>query len=1113
MHHEVLLALLGHTGEFIVVDDGVFRVHPKVTFLSQAERRGVDRLVGLGAYYRALSSFVREVSDARDGIHGVGPAPGSGAQGVVPGLYLFALSDALQRVLDAYEAEVVRIEQEVIEDPALPVTHAYAQLRRYLQLFPALDALFYRVRMEGLAGGALVDVVEAATQSGVAFVQASMTCLAQSCRAVLLRQLECWCLHGVLMDPFGEFMVQRSDGADAKAESAAAAAAEWADLQAPLGFGHHATPEDEEAEWHSGFLMRLDALPLSLVTPSTAAKVLFIGKAVRALRRSTQNALPETSAAQLQDAAAPAPAPSPAPSPAQLPPGQRGAASLSRDLAAIAHARRLLSPPQDDAAAAAAAAFPGGSAGPASASGAQNAQSLLANSVQDIYRSVAQRLAGLVLLRGGLGAFVRGVRQLQLLGDGELWSQMLRESRALTSRAAEPRAVEELNRLLHRCLGAAGRENLAGVRLVVPPSGVRHFHGFFASASAPPPRFLASPAAASPAPFLRRQPLALAQVRLVGAAARAADPFEADAVPGLGLGPEPGAGAETALTLLPMDPQDTDSGASSAGAGGVWSREPLRVCDGFTSALRLRATRPAPSDGGGGGGWGFCFALQGDRAALLGDGSGGSGVELLEDLLAVHVRDAGGGVLRASVRVQRKGAGGVALCEGERSVRWAAAGGGLEALRLRAVVRYGLREGGAGRGPRRVLQLFLQQLREDVDGLALGDADAEICDAHSAPLLRDPLGDGAAPLLECEAALPGALRLDGGRAYCGVTCGSGRVPPRAERPAAAALATPHKVRGLGAQPRVELVAWGVEAARSLQALSSIPRGDVSDVGALRLRRLQPVPSEEAIEASEAWNGLEVRVPVGWPLVLVFSREARRAYERASAFLWRLKRTNWQLEGAWLTMLSARKEASKRLRRGEEATLPPLLDHLLRLRADMAYFVRALLYHVQVDVIEAEFKALEDAMRAADGFEALRKAHTKCWLNVQRRMYLNAPQINASMCRACECAQRFHLLLQSAEVDRSRAPAYDAVHGDALDINGQPIGGAAGRGGAQRTEETHVFEPGRVRRGAFLTIRREFEAECAYLFDLLDRADARETCLQLDYNGQLARKMMAHEDGS
>ena len=52
MLHEILLALLGHTGTIIIEDKDGFRVSPQIDFLTEPEKEQINRVVILGLFIK-----------------------------------------------------------------------------------------------------------------------------------------------------------------------------------------------------------------------------------------------------------------------------------------------------------------------------------------------------------------------------------------------------------------------------------------------------------------------------------------------------------------------------------------------------------------------------------------------------------------------------------------------------------------------------------------------------------------------------------------------------------------------------------------------------------------------------------------------------------------------------------------------------------------------------------------------------------------------------------------------------------------------------------------------------------------------------------------------------
>lgn len=59
MLHEVLLALIGHTGSIIIEEDSSFKVSSSIDFLTDAEAEQINKVVALGMFYKQIYNFVK----------------------------------------------------------------------------------------------------------------------------------------------------------------------------------------------------------------------------------------------------------------------------------------------------------------------------------------------------------------------------------------------------------------------------------------------------------------------------------------------------------------------------------------------------------------------------------------------------------------------------------------------------------------------------------------------------------------------------------------------------------------------------------------------------------------------------------------------------------------------------------------------------------------------------------------------------------------------------------------------------------------------------------------------------------------------------------------------
>ena len=274
---EVLLALLGVPGEVIVLapatDDAPerFRVAPDLPFLDASERACLDRLVALGYAFRCLESFVARENDAgtlaavgaEASTSGRGESERGRGVGAGGSLYRRALAAGVSEVLVAYEAAILRLEQDVLRGvtPALPAAlesalassrhrppgpprhpRARHRLRRCAPTsLPASvpTRVAIRPRKKSHPPNAhpshprspppnsppritpqTLAVRRCCTTStprpsprARPSSESALRALRARCERALYQQLLAWTVHGLLVDPHGEFFVRPVRGA------------------------------------------------------------------------------------------------------------------------------------------------------------------------------------------------------------------------------------------------------------------------------------------------------------------------------------------------------------------------------------------------------------------------------------------------------------------------------------------------------------------------------------------------------------------------------------------------------------------------------------------------------------------------------------------------------------------------------------------------------------------------------------------------------------------------------------------------------------------------------------------------------------------------------------
>lgn len=289
MLQDLFLALLGFPGDILVEEDSTIRVKDGFDLLTQAEREQINRISPLGWYYLRLQSFVDEY-DMKWG----GRSKGRQFQA-----YRTAMSLGVSDLLNEYTSDIAYLEQVVISDGPMPLSQVLLHMQKYIMSMPAIYSICQDVETRNLHGCQVIDLLSH-IQSGNPFINQPIQHMLYRVRAVFLKQCLAWMVYGQLDDPGGEFFVQvRSNPGGA---SGASGDNIYDQVRHRLGLAvqqaesitagsHQLAGKDSQFrkiaalpfDWISTFILRLELLPESHISPRMASKILFAGKAAKLL--------------------------------------------------------------------------------------------------------------------------------------------------------------------------------------------------------------------------------------------------------------------------------------------------------------------------------------------------------------------------------------------------------------------------------------------------------------------------------------------------------------------------------------------------------------------------------------------------------------------------------------------------------------------------------------------------------------------------------------------------------------------------------------------------------------------------------------------------------------
>ncbi|VVB05581.1 unnamed protein product [Arabis nemorensis] len=291
MLHELLLALLGFTGDLIVdereqrknlglvfhsdsplSDECTFKLAPDISFIEPSERDLIERLIKLGFYYRELDRFAkksRNLSWIRSvtSVHPLDRADELSKQSgeKKPSVYRRAIANGIGEILAVYRSAVLHIEQKLLAETT-PILATVTQ---------GLNKVILEIERDDIRGGQLLNVLNKRCHCGVPELRTCLQRLLWHGHQVMYNQLAAWMVYGILQDPHEEFFIKRQEDGALDHRSSQEEISEK--------LARTSVHETSLTDWHSGFHISLDMLP-DYIPMRLGESILFAGKAIRVLR-------------------------------------------------------------------------------------------------------------------------------------------------------------------------------------------------------------------------------------------------------------------------------------------------------------------------------------------------------------------------------------------------------------------------------------------------------------------------------------------------------------------------------------------------------------------------------------------------------------------------------------------------------------------------------------------------------------------------------------------------------------------------------------------------------------------------------------------------------------
>ncbi|RKP12395.1 Spc98 family-domain-containing protein [Piptocephalis cylindrospora] len=262
MYHELLLALAGHPGDLFLPDGTVSTAFPH---LHPGTREALNRLLPLALTYRDLEYFAA---------HRCLPSTASSST-TPPSVYLEALAVGFEPILQEYREALTSLERQCIQRgptqpmdiPAtqLPLIEFTLALSPYTLILPRIHAALEHILTADIPGPRILDYLREQSLTGIPELARAISRINQPLCALFYRQIAVWTGWGRVMDPYHELFTPVP----------------------PPGHNSRIDVEGSEVsllEEITGLDVYLDlSRTSSILEPSSAKDMLFIGQAIRAL--------------------------------------------------------------------------------------------------------------------------------------------------------------------------------------------------------------------------------------------------------------------------------------------------------------------------------------------------------------------------------------------------------------------------------------------------------------------------------------------------------------------------------------------------------------------------------------------------------------------------------------------------------------------------------------------------------------------------------------------------------------------------------------------------------------------------------------------------------------
>ncbi|XP_058447167.1 gamma-tubulin complex component 4 homolog [Malaya genurostris] len=208
MIHDILFTLFSSNSDLPIENFTIPEVAS--SFLHPGEIKILEDLIRIANQYKELKKFIHQYGTQSAGL--VKPKQQKPSEEPLPqGLYLQAFADGLDLAVKPYRDLIVQLEANYLKRPNLSLIFIYHQVNQYQSLFGFLLRLVSGVVTQRTHGCALLQYLQQHCLHGNEKHFEAVKLIQNSVYAIFIKQLFGWLLHGKFVDQYSEFFIQHVD--------------------------------------------------------------------------------------------------------------------------------------------------------------------------------------------------------------------------------------------------------------------------------------------------------------------------------------------------------------------------------------------------------------------------------------------------------------------------------------------------------------------------------------------------------------------------------------------------------------------------------------------------------------------------------------------------------------------------------------------------------------------------------------------------------------------------------------------------------------------------------------------------------------------------------------